>query len=256
MNETKQDSQKQSDDEKEPAKVEFSLPQILGGALAAVTVAVVGSSLGTAGTIAGAAIASVVGGVAGTLYTAGLDHTTRGIRSVAQRGLQRSGDAETPGALGTPGAPGAPEGDSLTLPADIFVEPPTLGEQPPDKRNWKSLGLRILVSAVAIFAVAFAAITVYELTVGNALDGSKGTTIGGTQRVATTKPTTTPKSTPTATPTTSTTPAASTPVATPTVTPTATATQAVEPTATATATSPAAEPTSVASAAATGQSTP
>jgi len=218
-----------------------------------VTVAVVGSSLGTAGTIAGAAIASVVGGVAGTLYTAGLDHTTRGIRSVAQRGLQRSGDAETPGALGTLGAP---EGDSLTLPADIFVELPTPDEQPPDGRNWKSLGLRILVSAVAIFAVAFAAITVYELTVGNALDGSKGTTIGGTQRVATTKPTTTPKSTPTATPTTSTTPAASTPVATPTVTPTATATQAVERTATATATSPAAEPTSVASAAATGQSTP
>ena len=161
MNETKQDSQKQSDDEKEPAKVEFSLPQILGGALAAVTVAVVGSSLGTAGTIAGAAIASVVGGVAGTLYTAGLDHTTRGIRSVAQRGLQRSGDAETPSTLGTLGAP---EGDSLTLPADIFVEPPTPDEQPPDKRNWKSLGLRILVSAVAIFAVAFAAITVYELT--------------------------------------------------------------------------------------------
>ena len=43
----------------------FNLPQIGGGAMAAVTTAVVGSQLGVAGTLIGAAVASVVAAIAG-----------------------------------------------------------------------------------------------------------------------------------------------------------------------------------------------
>ena len=72
-------------EEKEPIKVSFSLPQLIGGALAAATAAAVGSSLGVAGTIFGAAVASVVGGVGGTLYSAGIDRTHRKVASVITR---------------------------------------------------------------------------------------------------------------------------------------------------------------------------
>ncbi|MEA5055215.1 MAG: hypothetical protein VB093_17480, partial [Propionicimonas sp.] len=76
-------------DAKEPVKVTFSLPQLLGSAAAASTAAFLGSIFGTAGTIIGAAVASVVGAVAGTVYTAGLDRTGRHLFTVMKRGWER-----------------------------------------------------------------------------------------------------------------------------------------------------------------------
>lgn len=248
MNETKQSKKTDQtpSDEKDPAKITFSLPQILSGALAAVTVAAIGSSLGTAGTIAGAAIASVVGAVAGTIYTAGLHHTTRGIRTVAQR--VRGTDQEATPAAGT----------DQTLPLeplpDIFRATET--EEPAVEPNRRPMVLRIVVSAAAIFLLAFAAITVYELTIGAALDGSKGTTIGGSQRPTTSaKPSASPSATPSSTPTVTVTataaptPTAAAPTTTPTATVTTTPTAAAQPT-----TAP--EPTAVTGPTATQASTP
>ena len=249
MNDTKQSKKtdKTPPDDDEPAKITFSLPQILSGALAAVTVAAVGSSLGTAGTIIGAALASVVGAVAGTLYTAGLHHTTRRIRTVAQR-VRGSDQAANPAA-------GADETLVLEQVPDIFRE--AVGEPPPVERTRRALVLRVLVSAAAIFLLAFAAITVYELTVGAALDGSKGTTIGGSQRATTAKPTAsaTASATPTSTPTVTVTataaptPTATAPTTAPTVTVTSTPTAAAQP-------STAPEPTTVPRPEATQASTP
>ena len=82
--------------EPEEPKIDFSVPRILGSALAAATAAAIGSTLGVAGTIIGAAIASVVGAVAGTLYTAGIHRGGRGVWGVMQKGYQRIvGDSDS-----------------------------------------------------------------------------------------------------------------------------------------------------------------
>ncbi|MDR1769002.1 MAG: hypothetical protein LBR32_11415 [Propionibacteriaceae bacterium] len=79
----------ESAQEEERPGVSFSLPQILGGALAAATSAVIGSTLGVAGTIIGASLASVLGAVCGTVYTAWIDRGARGVGKVVKRGYQR-----------------------------------------------------------------------------------------------------------------------------------------------------------------------
>jgi hypothetical protein len=229
---------------KEPAKLSFSLPQLVGSAAAAMTVAYVGSSLGTAGTIFGAALASVVGAVAGTVYTAGLDRTGRRLGSVMERGWTRirRADPELDEEVGldgeaAPAAAGSPSGG---------VEPPH------DKgRTWRRVSLRVLTAAAAIFAVSFVAITGWELATGQALDGGKGTTVGQVVRPERT-PTAEPEPEPTPseptvseTPTAEVTPTEPTPEPSESMTPepTPTPTETVEPTATPTpAISPEPEP--------------
>ena len=61
---------------------DLSMTQVAGGALAAMTAAALGSTLGVAGTIVGAALASVVAGVAGSLYTASLRTGREKVRTV------------------------------------------------------------------------------------------------------------------------------------------------------------------------------
>mgnify|MGYP001255417385 CR=1 FL=1 len=189
-----------SDDKpgKEPTKLSFSLPQLLGSAAAAMTVAYVGSSLGTAGTIFGAALASVVGAVAGTVYTAGLDRTGRRLNSVMHRGWERisTGDPEL-------------DGDGSERAEGEYAEPVgTPGTTPPagtpsgnrkparDKgRTWRRIALRTLAAAAAIFAVSFVAITGWELVTGRPLGGGEGTTVGQVVRPERT-PTAEPEPTP------------------------------------------------------------
>mgnify|MGYP001207594030 CR=1 FL=1 len=196
----------------EPAKLSFSLPQIVGGALAAVTVAVVGSTLGTAGTVIGAALASVVGAVAGTLYTAGIDRGRRSVGAAVSKGWQR--------VRGQDPAVELEATDDLTLvlepvEAQDRTSPGHTAEE--RSRTWRRVLLRIGVSAIAIFAIAFGAITVWELSTGQTLSGDNGTTITGGSR----RPSRTPS--PSATVTVTATPTA-TPSATPSVTPTVTPT--------------------------------
>ncbi len=63
-------------------KIDLSVAQIVGGALAAVTAAALGSRLGVAGTLGGAAVASVVAGVASSVYTTSLRRTQEKVRTV------------------------------------------------------------------------------------------------------------------------------------------------------------------------------
>ena len=62
-------------------RLDMSGTQLVGGAFAAMTAAVIGAQLGVAGTVLGAAIGSVVAGTAGSLYTASLKHTQTKIAS-------------------------------------------------------------------------------------------------------------------------------------------------------------------------------
>ncbi len=179
---------------REPLKVTFSVPQIIGGALAAATAAALGSTLGVAGTVIGASVASVIGGVAGTLYSAGIDRTHRTVTAAIKRGYDRvsvvqPSDAETVAtAEGMPEAPGADQ-------VEVSIAPPS----PTSQR--KRLLVRMGVTAVAIFAIAGVAITVFELTTGRSLDGSQGTTVGQVGRPRPVpSPTAVPVSTTTPTP--------------------------------------------------------
>ena len=233
--------------EKEPIKVAFSVPQIAGGALAAATAATIGSQLGVAGTIVGAAVASVVGGVAGTLYSAGLDRTHRKVTEAIHRGYEkvRTEDSDTRTDLS------AVRGDATSLPEigdtpthsdlddTIFrkdgppaVLPGAAGrdghpaqgseEAKPARTVWKVAA----ITAGAMFVLALVVVTVIELGLGRSLNGQGGTTVSQVVRPAasasaTPGTTSSPTPSPTATPTRATptpTPAETTPAPSPTVT--------------------------------------
>lgn len=256
VSEDKQDPPK----EKDPIKVSFSLPQITGGALAAATAATIGSQLGVAGTILGAMVASIVGGIAGTLYSAGIDRTHRKVSQAIVRGYDRlrhdasydpaevrrlDAESTTQPLPGVAAAALSEEVQSQLLPAlddSVFradttpAHPaPANGGEPARRR--KSVWTVMALTVGAMFLVALAVITVVELGLGHPLGGGSGTTVGEVVR---------PRSS-----------AKPTPTATVTITPTPTETATTEPTATGTPTATI-EPTATdtPTAATTGTSAP
>jgi hypothetical protein len=132
-------------------KLDLSITQVLGGALAAMTAAALGSRLGVGGTIIGAAVASVIAGVAGAVYTASLRHTRDKVATVL---TSRRSDDATPGAV----------------PEQTRVEPAARRRR---SLPWKG----VAAAAVATFAVALVALTGLESLAGGALSGGHGTTI-------------------------------------------------------------------------------
>jgi hypothetical protein len=245
-------TKEQDTEEREPIRISFSLPQIVGGALAAATAAAIGSQLGVAGTIFGAAVASIVGGVGGTLYSAGIDRTHRRVTEAIQRGYERvrtadDYDADATAVLDTgagdtqllPAAGGGAETEVLDT---IFRTPgdptrvdgastaagavPGSGAARPRSGRGRRFWTVTALSIGAIFLGALLAITLVELGIGRALNGGGGTTIG---QVVPPAPTASAKPTPTTTPT----PTATTP--TPSATPTDTSPPTVTPSPTVTA---------------------
>ncbi len=77
-------------------RLELSLTQILGGAGAAVTAAFLGSRLGVAGTLIGAALASIISVVGGAVYTTSIKATRHRVTQaiVAARGQDEAGHNE------------------------------------------------------------------------------------------------------------------------------------------------------------------
>lgn len=63
----------------------LSVTALAAGALAAVTSAVIGSHLGTAGTLTGAALGSIIGAFSTALYTFGLQRTWHALRALTPR---------------------------------------------------------------------------------------------------------------------------------------------------------------------------
>lgn len=228
--------------EKEPIKVSFSLPQIAGGALAAATAALIGSRLGVGGTVFGAAVASIVGGVGGTLYSAGIDRTHRKVTDAIQRGYERVRKADDYDPDASQGldaaagqaralAPGAepdvmdtifrPAGRATRADLPPVSAAPTVPGSGRRGRFWQVTALTV----GAIFLVALAVITAVELGLGQPLGGGKGTTVSQvvkSEPSASAKPTRTP--TPSATTVTPTPTATVTPTPTPSATPTPTVT--------------------------------
>lgn len=205
---------------------DFSVPKIIGGALAAATAAFLGSRIGVAGTVFGAAIVSVITAVSGTLFTGSI-HATRKrvtrLRGREDEAAEQSDVQPTAVVRVAAGRRLSPE----TLPEGLFVEderpevrPQTAPVRPPSGKRWAIGGAvaGVVVTALASFAVAMGLITGAEVTTGRSLDGKHGTTIG---QVAQQAPSTAP--TPTLTPSAT---ATTTATATSTATPAATATVA------------------------------
>ena len=159
----------------EPSRgLDLSVTQIVGGALAAMTAAALGSRLSVAGTIAGAALASIIAAVAGALYTASLRRTRDKVRSVwtgAANGTPTRVEVVTEDAARAE-ADAAAAPPLEVSPEPVLVRPESTPEWWRSGRLWK----RILVGALATFALAAGAVTGLELVSGQALSGGSGTT--------------------------------------------------------------------------------
>lgn len=156
--------------DKRPKLIDLSLPQVMGGALAAMTAATLGSRLGVTGTVIGAAVASVIAAVAGALYTGSLRRTHAGARTVFHR-VRRSDVA------GIPDVSAAVNGDGAGAagPATLAVGPATTHTVVHVHRRVHPLG--IAVGALATLLVAAGGITGLELVSGHSLTGGSGTTV-------------------------------------------------------------------------------
>lgn len=152
---------------------DLSLTQVVGGALAAMTAAYLGSRMSVAGTVIGAALASIVAGVAGSLYTASLRHTRDKVRSV-----WTGRTSSTPTEVVVTREPSVPDWGEGAMPASTAPAVAAASRPVGDPiwrtgRFWK----RIAIGAVATFALAAGAITGLELVSGQALSGGEGTTV-------------------------------------------------------------------------------
>jgi len=159
---------------------DLSLTQVAGGALAAMTAAALGSTLGVAGTIAGAALASIVAGVAGSLYTASLRTGREKVRTVF-RG-QSTDAASAPPAPVDPATTfsasatsARPLEETQVIPAwdPLPLEKPARNKRAGASFPWK----RSVAVSLAVFALAAVLITGYERVSGQPLSGGTGTTV-------------------------------------------------------------------------------
>src|SRR5919199_4303166 len=162
--------------------VPLSVVQVLAGALASVSAAVVASTFGLAGTLIGAAVTSVVATIAGALYTHSLERARSRIR------IRR---------------------DPRTGALEQEVVPPS---DAPRAISW---GL-VAGAAALVFALAIGAVTAVELVaskpvaslLGRAVPEPGGTTLGtvlhelGPQSPTGPPPEPTPEESPATTPTT------------------------------------------------------
>src|SRR4051812_35302036 len=148
----------------QPKKTSLSAAQVAASALAAVSSAVVASFFGVAGTLIGAALASVITTVSASLYTASLKKTNQRLRKVLTGGSPRP----------------APESATETRELPAHLDP----RRAPADRFRPRWG-RVTVYAVSVFVVAIAIVTGIELIgqqpvsalVGNS--SSSGTTTLG-----------------------------------------------------------------------------
>ncbi len=165
-------------------RIEVNWVQSMAGALAAVTSAVLLSSVGVAGTLVGAAIGSIaatVGSAVYSYYIAATKDRVAAAHAVAasrvSRAQTRLQDATEGTAAGTPAADAkiAGAGEDLEQAREVLEE----AEEAPARVDWRTVlvGLpwkRIMLAAGAIFVVAMLAIVSFELITGRAVSSYTG----------------------------------------------------------------------------------
>lgn len=206
----------------------LSVTQIIASTAAAVTAALIGSRLGVAGTLTGAAVASVVSGIGAAVYGRSLlatrRHMTKALRRVRPADTTRGTPAATAAVPGRqPFPPGTPQpNDDPT----VIIARPALpvALAPSRSRRPLTVVLAGAAAAVVIFAGSMATVTLVEKLKGGPLSGGdSGLTIMGGNTPPDTR-TTTDMTTVTVTPS-----ASSSGATTPTPSPTVTVTQTLTP---------------------------
>ncbi|HJQ07563.1 MAG TPA: hypothetical protein VJ872_19085 [Nocardioides sp.] len=255
-----------------PAKIDW--PSVFAGAGAAVTVAVLLSTLGAAGTLVGAALGSVVATVSTALYKQGIQSSRRKMAEVQASALQRVDQAQqevrraaahstSPTVASNLARADAHLENASSELTDNAEEPPappaplSVDPAPPAAHAAPTGGLaglpwrRVALLAGAVFVVAMLAISGFEVIAGKSVSSLTGGTTtdrrtslfggsSGSKHPTAPAPTPTVTATVTATATPTPTPTAPTPTTSPTAqpsdtaTPTETATATDQPTASAT----------------------
>lgn len=163
-------------------------PATFAGAAAAVTVAVLLSTLGAAGTLIGAALGSVVATVSTALYKQGIESSRRRMAEVQAVALQKVNlaDQDLRRAERRPDSPRAQQdvararerldaaSSALEPDADVPAEEPSASPEP---SPWAALPWRrMALLAVAVFVLSLAVISIVEVLAGR----SVSTITGGT----------------------------------------------------------------------------
>jgi hypothetical protein len=143
------DRSEQTEDKEKPQGVQLSATQVAAGALAAVSSAVVASFFGLAGTLIGAALASVISTVSAALYSNSLQKTNEKLRRARGQLPGRQAAAEA-----TEVASAAPA--TQVLPAHLDPR------RAPDRRP-RPRWAKVAVYAAAVFVMAMGIVTGIEL---------------------------------------------------------------------------------------------
>lgn len=160
-------------------------PTTIAGALAAVTVAVLLSTLGAAGTLVGAAVGSVVATLATAVYRQGIDSSRRKVAQIQGVALVKVGVAQDE-VRRAAGAASSPTADlRLARARDQLdealaeLEPAEAADQPAPVRRWAALPWRrIAAAALGLFVVVVLAISAFELLTGRSVSSYTGGTDG------------------------------------------------------------------------------
>ncbi|TNC28086.1 hypothetical protein [Amycolatopsis alkalitolerans] len=193
-------------EEKETGRTGLKPAQVAASALAAITAAFLGSTLGVAGTVVGAGIASIITTVGGELYLRSLRRTREAARKTASvltdtRLRQETRYVEPPATRPAnplvQRSPGPPQQrtQQLNLPpqlqptqrfpvagagqsADgertVYIPKPV--EPRPKPPWWRNRWFLIVTTSVAAFVIGMFALTGFEKLTGHAVSGGSGTT--------------------------------------------------------------------------------
>jgi hypothetical protein len=173
-------------DKDKPQGAQLSATQVAAGALAAVSSAVVASFFGLAGTLIGAALASVISTVSAALYSNSLQKTNERLRRA--RGSLTGRQAPVEQASATPTTASAATPATQVLPAHLDPR------RAPARRS-RPRWTRVAVYAAAVFVMAMGVITGIELigqkpvaALVGGTETSQGTTIGAVTNASSSSP--------------------------------------------------------------------
>lgn len=154
-----------SEENEKKTGLDLKPAQIAAGALAAVTAAFLGSQLNVAGTIAGAAVASVVSTIGGALYQSSIERTRESVRRVGSKAW-----VVKPVAGETASESEATDADGGTPETEVDT-----GDKTSRTRRWP----KVAAGAVLVFVLGMLAVTGIEWVRGAPLSGGdEGTSLG------------------------------------------------------------------------------
>ncbi|MBD0708384.1 hypothetical protein BU197_08235, partial [Streptomyces sp. CBMA291] len=159
---------------KDGKRIELSVAQVSGSAVAAVIAAKLASTLGVYGTIVGAGLISVIATCGGPVFQHLFRRTGEQMRDVTTAAKPKARQVPVP-------VPAAPRDDhtlmlgTVQAPAPYDEEFGTATTHGTRMRGWK----RPAVAAALVFGVAMGGITAYELIADEDFSGRQGTTTFG-----------------------------------------------------------------------------